>query len=128
MHSAFRSTRAGIILTALLAVQLGCTTVNHVPVTSAPAQTEITGITKKSGATIEFAPKGAIISRDTLYANTANGQVVVPLDSIQTLSLKEVSTKKTIGLILITGVVVVGFVLLANKTAGMGSSSYSIVH
>ena len=122
MNSTFRSRRAGIVLTALVAVQLACTSVQHVPVTNTPEPTEITGITKKSGATIEFAPKGAIISRDTLYANSANGQVVVPLDSIQTLSLKEVSVKKTIGLILITGALVVGFIYLANE--GKSASVY----
>jgi hypothetical protein len=122
MHSAFRSARAGIVLTTLLAVQLGCTTVTHVPVSSTPEPAEITGITKKSGATIEFAPKGAIIARDTLYANSANGQVVIPLDSIQTLSLKEVSTKKTIGLVLIMGLLVVGFIYLANE--GKSASVY----
>jgi hypothetical protein len=92
-------------------------------VASNPPPAELTGLTTKSGKVVVFEPKGAIISRDTLYANTKEGQIVVAVDSIKTLSTKQVSTSRTIGLVLITAVVVYGFVILANKTAGHSYSN-----
>ena len=118
MIRAFRSTPAGFTLLALLAVQLGaCTATQNVPLTTTPPA-EISGVIMKSGRTITFEPKGVIVSRDTVYANTSGGQVIIPGDSIMTARVRHVSTGRTVGLVAVTLALLAGFVALADNTAG----------
>lgn len=119
MNGWTRSTPMRAILLVLIAVQLGaCTTTQHVQLAANPSPTEISGVTLKTGRTIVFEPKGAVISRDTIYAQTAEGQVVIPSESVQDVWVKHFSTSRTIGLIAGTAVVLFGFIELANHTAG----------
>ena len=102
----------------LFLVQSACTTTVHSPLTTGVNPDKITGVTLKSGRAVPFNPVGAIISKDSVYANGPNGQVIIPADSIAEVWTKQVSTSKTIGASLAVLAVLGVFFVVANKTAG----------
>ena len=105
----------------LFLVQSACTTTVHSQLTSGVNPDKITGVTLKSGRAVPFNPPGATISRDSVYANGPNGQVIIPADSIADVWTKEFSTSKTVGVSLAVIAVLGVFMLVANKTAGSSS-------
>ena len=119
MLRSFRNRPAGLVLLGLLAADLtACTTNTHVDLSTDPKPNAIAGLTTRSGDDFAFEPIGATISDGKLYGTTVNGQVVIPTDSIAKVWVKQPSTAKTVGLVVGLGVVLVGFVYLANNTAG----------
>ena len=119
MSVSFRSRAARTVLAALFALHLAaCTVTQQVQLSSSPKPAELAGLTTKSGHIYTFEPAGAVISGDTLYAQGAQGQIVVPVDSIKTVAVKEFSTSHTLGLAAaIVGVLVV-YVAVSNKVTG----------
>jgi hypothetical protein len=112
MFYSVRRSRARFILLPLLAIHLGaCTTTNHVLLSPALDQAEMTGMTTWNGADVAFEPKGARIAHDTLYARSATGPVIMSTDSIRRVWVSQPDSKKTTTLIVVVAMTVVVAVL-----------------
>lgn len=118
MLHCFRNRASGLVLLALFVAHLGaCTAINHVDLATNPKPAQIAGVTTLGGDDSAFEPIGATISGNKLYAVTVNGQVIIPTDSIAKVWVKQASTSRTVGLVVVLAAVGVAFVALANKTA-----------
>jgi hypothetical protein len=117
-----RSRHVRLATLALFLAQSACSTTVHAPLSTNINQDKITGVTLKSGRNVPFNPPGAILQGDKLYANGPGGQIIIPTDSIADVWTKETSTTKTIGAVVAVVAVLGVFFVVANKTAGTGSS------
>lgn len=119
MLSRFRTAAARSALAALFVLHLGACTVNkYVELSANPKLADVAGLTTKSGRVVNFEPRGAVISNNNLYAVGAQGQVVIPTDSIKTVWVKQFSTSHTLGLVAALAAVIVGYVAVSNHVTG----------
>lgn len=105
-----------VALLLLLAPTVGgCMTTRKTPFRSNDVELDrITGVTMQSGREIGFAQPGASITNDTMYAIGRQGQMLLPTDSIAGVSVRKVSTGRSIGLV--AGLAVVGTLILAARS------------
>ena len=116
--SAFRSPWARSVLLALFAPYLsGCTVVRPSALDTSVKPAHIVGYTTQAGEKITFARDGAAVSRDTLFAIGAKGQLIIPVDSIRTVSVRETSVQNSVLLAVAVGLAIVAFIALADNTA-----------
>jgi hypothetical protein len=87
----------GLLLLAVTVPQMfGCQSTHYVPYSGATPAPKIFGVTTVTGDSVEFKPVGMIVSKDTLYANTARGQVVYPMSDIKEVWIREPDTGRTV--------------------------------
>ena len=100
-----------ILLTVCVAsIVAGCMGTHHVPFNSGAALEKATGVTTRAGAEIRFGTTGATITNDTLHAVGIHGQVSLPADSIERISIEKFDPRRTGALVI--GVGCVAFVTL----------------
>ena len=124
MRTVVRSTNLRLVMLVLfVANATACTATVHAAPTPSLDAAKVQGVTLKSGRNIPFNPAGVTISANTMYANGPGGQVIIPMDSVQEVWTKQFSTSRTIGLVVGVVAVLGVFFVVANKTAGSGSSN-----
>jgi hypothetical protein len=97
-----------------------CMATQHVALDSRTDLHSASGITTHSGRKISFTTHGASIANDTLYAMTSAGPLIMPTDSIATISRKKFSAIRTLGLVggAFAGLLLVAFIGLATSGTG----------
>jgi hypothetical protein len=94
-----------------------CSSTQHVPFECGVPLMRATGVTMRSGEDVRFIAPGASIKNDTLYAVGHTGQLMIPTDSIATVSKREFSPIRTVGLVggLFAGVLLVALIGVASS-------------
>jgi len=105
-NSSLRSVTARIVLLLLAPHVTGCVGTSHVAPGNGADSDKVVGLTTKSGREITFAVPGVNITHDTLYAVVKSGQLIMPVDSVRTLSVRHGSDMGTVALVLGVGLVV----------------------
>lgn len=104
---------ATLSITLLLAPSVaGCMTTQVRPFGRTERLNDMSGLTTTAGRKISFVHQGAVVSNDTLYAVGHDGQLIVPTDSIASVSHHKVATGRTVGF-------VVGLAALTTLVAGI---------
>jgi hypothetical protein len=86
----------------------GCMSTQRVPFNNTTVPGRITGVTTSSGLEIPFAVRGALITNDTLYSVSRQGQMTLPTDSIGRVWTRKFSVTRTMGFVI--GLIVVAAV------------------
>jgi len=87
----------------------------------------VTGITTRSGKEIRFRLPGASIVNDTMYAVGANGEMILPTDSIAQVWNQHTSAARTVGLVAglaLVGIAIAGAISFDNNFHPFGGSWY----
>jgi hypothetical protein len=123
MISSSRRAAGAIVVLIFLSPGIGaCSSTQHALFDNGAALNHATGVTTRSGTDVSFSKPGASISNDTLYAVGRQGQLVIPTDSIATVSRRKFSTIRTVGLMggLFAGALLVAFIALASSDFNIG--------
>ena len=99
-----------VLIVFVASIVAGCMGTHHVPFNGDAALEKATGVTTRAGAEIQFATTGATITNDTLHAVGKHGQVILPADSIERISIDKFDPRCTGALVI--GVASVAFVTL----------------
>jgi hypothetical protein len=100
MSRAARSPLGSLAIALLLAPSLaGCMSTQRIPFNDTAQLDRIVGVTTCSGAEIPFAVRGALITNDTLYSVSRQGQLTLPTDSIAWAWTRKFSVARTVGLV-----------------------------
>ena len=110
-----RSAGRCLVLLAVAFSVDACMATQHVALDRQTDLNRASGITTQSGRTIAFTRAGASIVNDTLYAAVSTGQLIMPTDSVATVSRKKFSTPRTLGLVggVMTGVMLIALIGVA---------------
>ena len=113
-----------VVLLAVAFSVGACMATQHVALDSRTDLQSATGMTTRSGRSIAFTKPGASVANDTLYALALAGQLIMPIDSIATISRKKFSATRTTGLVggVFAGILLVAFIGVS--TSGIGFSGY----
>jgi hypothetical protein len=125
MTQSFPRSAGRCLMLATLAFSLdACMATQHVALDPQTDLNRASGITTQSGRTISFTTPGASVVNDTLYAAASAGQLIMPTDSIATVSRKKFSATRTVGLVggVFTGILLIALIGVA--TSGIGLSPY----
>jgi hypothetical protein len=99
-----------VLIVCVASIVAGCMGTHHVPLNSGAALEKATGVTTRAGVEIQFGTTGATITNDTLHAVGIHGQVSLPADSIERISIEKFDPRRTGALVI--GVAFVAFVTL----------------
>lgn len=97
----FRTRRSSALLALCLTLSptlAGCMATKHIPFDRRADMNGITGVTMRSGARMPFSVPGGQVANDTLYGIGQNGQLLLPVDSVESVWKPGRSTGRTIGL------------------------------
>ena len=125
MTQSFPRSAGRYLMLLAVAFSVGaCMATQHVALGPQTDLNGASGITTQSGRTISFTKPGASVVNDTLYAVASAGQLIMPTDSIATVSRKKFSATRTVGLVggVFTGLLLVALIGVA--TSGIGLSPY----
>ena len=125
MSQSFARFAARYVVLLAVAFNVGaCMATQHVALDSQTDLHSASGITTHSGRTISFTTRGASVENESLYATTSAGRLIMPTDSIATISRKKFSPIRTVGLLggAFAGLLLVAFIGIA--TSGTGFLSH----